>query len=110
MLNNEFSAAMTAEEYLQGEALHSESEPSRKLAMSAGLTNSSEELEKAWEKNPELFLMTLSGAIAAYEDNKNVEELLIGCIARLVSVVDEESDLVNAALEIVKSSLDLRSS
>jgi hypothetical protein len=66
MLNNEFSAAMTTEEFLQGEALHCESEPSRELAMAAGLTKSSKELEKAWKKNPELFLTTLSGAIAAY--------------------------------------------
>jgi hypothetical protein len=109
MLNNQFLAAMTSEEFLKGEALHCESEPSRELAMAAGLTKSSQELEKAWKKNPELFLTTLSGAIAAYENNKNIEELLIGCISRLISVVDEESDVVSIGLEIVKNSLNSKS-
>jgi hypothetical protein len=48
MLNNEFLAAMTPEEFLKGEALHCESEPSLKLAMAAELTKSSKELERAW--------------------------------------------------------------
>jgi hypothetical protein len=37
-------------------------------------------LSQAWKKNPELYLMTLQGAIAAFEEN--VKELLVGCIAR----------------------------
>jgi hypothetical protein len=52
MLNNEFLAAMTPEEFLKGEALHCESEPSLKLAMAAELTKSSKELERAWQTNP----------------------------------------------------------
>jgi len=71
--------------------------------MAAGLTKSSEELKQAWETDPRLYLTTLKGAISALEDSKNIEELLVGCIARLVSVVDKDSELVERALEIVKA-------
>jgi hypothetical protein len=103
MLKNDFTAAMTYEEFLFGEDRHSDAEPSRRLAMAAGLTKSSEGLAEAWKNSPELFLTTLSGAIAAYEDCKNTEELLRGCLARLVSVVDEDSDEVNRAMEIIRA-------
>jgi hypothetical protein len=102
MLKNDFTAAMTSEEFLFGEDRHSDAELSRRIVMVAGLTKSSEELAKAWGDSPELFLTTLSGAIGAYEDCKNIEELLLGCLARLVSVVNEESDEVNRAIEIIK--------
>jgi hypothetical protein len=103
MLENDFTAAMTSEEFLSGEDRHSDAELSRRLAMAAGLTKSSEELAEAWVDNPELFKVTLRGAIAAYDDCKNVEELLLGCLARLVSVVDEDSDEVNRDMEIIKA-------
>ena len=79
------------------------SEQSRKLAMAIALTKSSEELQRAWQGDHSLYLTALSGAIAAYEDNKNIEELLVGCIARLVSVVEEGSDVVDRAVDIIKS-------
>lgn len=40
--------------------------------MSAGLSKSNSELEEIWDQDPELYLVTLKGAIAAYEENKNV--------------------------------------
>jgi hypothetical protein len=101
MLDNHFEAAMSLEDLLIGEARHADGEQSRKLAMAAGLTKSSEELQRAWQDDHGLYLTALSGAIAAYEENKNIEELLVGCIARLVSVVDEGGDLVDSALEIL---------
>ena len=63
---------MTDQEYLDGEVRHKDQEQSRKLSMAAGLTKSSDELGEAWKKDPELFLTTLSGAIAAYEQNNLV--------------------------------------
>jgi hypothetical protein len=110
MIDNDFTAAMTSEELLSGEARHSSSEQSRRLAMAAGLTKSSDELQQVWEQNPEQYLATLIAAIAAYDENKNIEELLVGCIARLVSIVNEDSELVDRALEIVKDSADEQAS
>lgn len=103
MINNDFTAAMSSEELLAGEARHTSTEQSRKLAMAAGLTKSYDELNQAWQQNPSLYLVALSGAIAAYDENKNIEELLVGCIARLASVVDENCDLVDRAMEIVRA-------
>jgi peroxiredoxin len=103
MLNNDFTAAMTSEELLSGEARHTDTERSRKQAMAAGLTRSSEELQRAWQKDSSLYLTTLSGAIAAYEENRNIEEMLTSCIARLVSVIDEDGEVVERALEVVKA-------
>lgn len=102
MIDNHFTAAMTTAELLSGEASHQDAEPSRKLAMAAGLTKSSEELARAWEADSELYIATLKGAISAYENNNNLEELLVGCIARLTSVVDGNSDVIESALEILK--------
>ena len=56
MVDNNFTAAMTEEELLFGEARHRSEEPSRRLAMTAGLTKSSEELSRAWEQDPELYM------------------------------------------------------
>jgi len=42
MLNNDFTAAMTSEELLSGETRYADNEQSRKLAMAAGLTMSSD--------------------------------------------------------------------
>ena len=106
MIENEFLAAITREAFLAGEARHQEAEQSRKLAMSAGLSKSNSELEEIWDQDPELYLVTLKGAIAAYEENKNVRELLISCIARLASVVKEQGEangaLIDRAVEIVR--------
>ncbi|MFT4887101.1 MAG: hypothetical protein ACJA2D_001812 [Pseudohongiellaceae bacterium] len=74
------------------------------FAMTAGLTKSSEELEQAYEKDPEAYVEALKGAIAAYEDCKNIEELLLGCLARLVSVVEQSDDVTDRAVEIVRQS------
>lgn len=111
MIKNDFVAAMTNEQLLEGETGHSKARSSRRLAMAAGLTKSSDELKQAWTRNPEAYITTLKGAIAAYEDNKNLEELLIGCLARLVCIVDEEegiSEAVERAMEIVSQSAPTR--
>ena len=68
--------------------------------MAAGLTKSSNELKEVWEADPELYMVTLKGAITAYDENKNLEELLVGAIARLASVVDRD-EVNERALEIV---------
>ena len=107
MIINDFTAAMSTQEFLDGEALHKRAELSRMLAMSAGLTKSSEELEEAYKKDPELYLLALKGAIAAHEDCKNIEDLIVGCLARLVSVVDDGDDgddAADRAMEIVRES------
>jgi hypothetical protein len=104
LISNDFTAAMSSQDLLEGEARHKEAEESRMLAMSAGLTKSSQELEQAYAQDPELYLVALKGAIAAYEDCKNIEELLIGCLARLVSVVEESDDVTARIVEIVKES------
>lgn len=102
MLTNDITPAMTSEELITGETRHSATEHSRKLAMTAGLTKSSDELSRAWEKDPELYLSTLKAAIAAYDDNKSLEELLVSAVARLVSVVDGGGGgVVERAVEIV---------
>jgi hypothetical protein len=108
--HNEFLAAMTDEDFLAGETRHQEAEPSRKLSMAAGLTKSSEELNQTWKTNPELYLMALKGAISAFEENENVKELLVGSIARLVSVIDTDDDeisnIVDRAMEIIGEDSD----
>ncbi len=104
MITNDFEAEMPLHDFLKGEARHKEAEQSRMLAMTAGLTKSSKELEEAYEKNPELYLVALKGAIAAYEDCKNIEELLLSSLARLVSVVEEGDDVTDRVLEIVRDS------
>jgi hypothetical protein len=105
VIDNEFVAAMTEQDLLSGESRHQQAEQSRRLSMVAGLTKSSEELNQTWKKNPELYLMALKGAIAAFEDNENVKELLVGSIARLISVIDaddeEISNIVDRAMEII---------
>jgi hypothetical protein len=42
MIDNDFTATMTSEELVLGEARHCDAEPSRRLAMAAGLTKSSQ--------------------------------------------------------------------
>ena len=70
----------------------------------AGLTKSSEQLRRVWEADPELYMVTLKGAIAAYEESKSLEGLLVTCIARLASVVDRGDEAVDRAIEIVVGS------
>ena len=56
------------------------------------------------EKDSELYLTTLKAAIATYEENKNIEELLVSTVARLVSVVDGGGDeVVERAMEIIEA-------
>lgn len=103
MIINNFTAAMSKEELFSGEKRYQEAEKSRRLAMNAGLTKSSEELNRAWKKDKDLYIIALSGAIAAYEENKNLEELLLGAIARLVSVIDQEGyEAVDTAMTILR--------
>lgn len=112
MLENEFVAAMTDEGFWKGEARHQQGDKSRKLALTAGLTKSSEELKKAWDENPELFLVALSGALAAYDENESVKELLVSSISRLASVVDTDGEvemaksIVSRAMEIIGEDSD----
>ena len=87
MIENQFEAAMTMKELVEGEDRHNSEEDSRRTAMAAGLTSSSVVLTQAWEKDPELYITTLKGAIRAYEENANLEELLRGCIGRLLNSV-----------------------
>ena len=102
MVDNNFTAAMTEEELLFGEARHRSEEPSRRLAMAAGLTKSSDELAQAWQQDPNLYLAALSGAIVAYDENKDIQDLLLGCIVRLASVVEDgENEVVRRAMEII---------
>ena len=104
MISNDFTAAITQEELSAGEARHSATEHSRKLAMTAGLTKSSDELARAWEADPELYMTTLKAAISAYDENKNIEELLVSSVARLVSVVDGGGSIVvERAMEMIKA-------
>ncbi|MEZ5490262.1 MAG: hypothetical protein R3F50_08080 [Gammaproteobacteria bacterium] len=91
MIKPEFQAAMTEDELLEGEERHQTIEQSRTLAMAAGLIKSSDELRETWAADPEAYKTLLNGAVAAYEHNELVEELLRGAIARLVSVVDQEN-------------------
>ena len=102
VFTSNFAAAMTEDQYSAGEARYQATEPSRKLAMVAGLTRSSDELQKVWESDEKTYLTLLKGAIAAYEQNQLVEELLRGAIARLVSVVDSaDPEVFEAATAIV---------
>ncbi len=97
-----FTAAMTSEEMQSGEARHARIEPSRKLAMAAGLTKSSDELRDVWDSDQEAYLTLLKGAVAAYEQNELVEELLRGAIGRLCSVVDDaDSELLQSVENIL---------
>ena len=102
MITSDFDPAMTSAEMESGETRHQKVEPSRKLAMAAGLTKSSDELRKVWESDKEAYEILLKGAVAAYEQNELVEELLRGAIGRLVSVVDEDvdSELLEAAFTV----------
>jgi hypothetical protein len=78
MIDNQFEAAMTMKELVEGEARHNSEQESRRVAMLAGLTSSSTVLTQAWEQDPKLYMTTLKGAIRAYEENANLEELLTG--------------------------------
>ena len=107
MITNNFTAAMTQEELLTGEAHHEEGEQSRRSAMAAGLTKSSDELSRAWEQDSKLYITTLKGAIAAYEENKSLEEMLLGTVARLASVLGEGGgEVAERAMEIIKANMD----
>jgi hypothetical protein len=110
MIDSQFEAAVTMKELEEGEASHNAEEESRRIAMAAELTSSSAVLTQAWEKDSKLYMTTLKGAIRAYEENTNLEELLRGCIARLISVVDAEDgaveQVIEKALEIVLSDAD----
>ena len=77
MITNDFTPTMSLEELQAGEERHTATIPSRRLAMTAGLTKSSKELAEAWDKNGELYLVTLRAAVAAYEENKHLEDLLV---------------------------------
>lgn len=104
MITNTFTAAMTEEELIIGEARHQEGEKSKRLVMAAGLTNSNEELSLALEKDEELYMTLLRGAVTAYEENKSLNELLVCTLSRLVSVVnDENNEVVNRAMEIIRA-------
>ena len=50
-----------------------------------------------------MYLTTLTGAVEAYDENRGLEELLVGAIARLASVVDQDDDVMERVLEIVSS-------
>jgi hypothetical protein len=97
---------MTSEEFLAGEIRHTSGEQSRKLAMAAGLTKSRDELKKVWESNPATYMVAMQGAIAAYDESKNLEELLVGAIARLAGVVGRDDEVMDRALEIVSAGLE----
>lgn len=110
MIDNQFEASMTMKELVEGEIRHNSEEESRRVAMAAGLARSSAVLTQAWGHDPELYIVTLKGAIRAYEENTNLEELLRGCIARLISVVDTEDgdveQVIEKSLEIVLNDAD----
>jgi len=111
MITNDFTAAMSSEELQAGEARHHAAEQSRRLAMAAGLTKSSDDLSLAWAQDRGHYLLNLKAAVTAYNENKNIEELLITTIARLISVVDVEGDeVVEMAMEIVSASTDAQAS
>ena len=97
----EFEPAMTQKELLDGEKLHLEIEETRKLVMAAGLTKSSVELEESWDIDPETYTTLLKGAVAAYEHNELLEELLRSSVARLVWVTDK-NDITPELLERCK--------
>lgn len=105
MIESSFTAAMTTDEMDAGEIRHREMELSRRLAMAAGLTKNSDELKRVWETDQETYVTLLNGAVAAYEHNELVEELLRGAIIRLVSVVDKNdisSELIDRCMEIAR--------
>jgi hypothetical protein len=102
LITGDFDAAMSPQDFIEGEARHKEAEESRMFALTIGLTKSSEELEQAYRDDRELYLVALKEAIEAYENCKNIEELLIGSLARLVSVVEESDDVTDRIMEIVR--------
>lgn len=63
MIDNVLVVAMTDEDFLQGETRHQEAEQSRKLAMAAGLSKSSEEFKQTWVKDPDFCLMALKALL-----------------------------------------------
>ena len=101
MINNDFAAAMTGEEFLAGETRHESAEQSHKLAMAIGLTKSSDDLKENWEASPERYMVILKAAIEAVEENRNLEEMLVGALARLATVVDRHDEALDRTLEIV---------
>ena len=72
MINNDFTAAMTNEQFLAGETRHEAGEHSRKLAIAVGLTKSNDELKESWEANPERYMVILKAAIEDYGQNKTL--------------------------------------
>ena len=107
MPTNNFDAVMSLQELQTGELRLSGITQSRRMAMAAGLTKSSEGLTEAYRLNKDLYLASLQAAIAAYEENKQLEVLLVSTIARLASVTDvENSSVVMKALAIIKQSID----
>lgn len=92
-----------------GVARHMKEGRLHRLAMAAGLTKSSDELKLAWEVDPGLYLTTLKGANAAYDENKTLEGVLVACIARMASMVDQDDDVIDRAVEIVVASESMQS-
>ena len=50
-----------------------------------------------------MYLTTLTGAVEAYDENRGLEELLVGAIARLSSVVDSNDDVMERVQAIVSA-------
>ena len=48
-------------------------------------------------------MVILKAAIEAVEENRNLEEALVGALARLASVVDRDEDVLDRVLEIVSA-------
>lgn len=94
MINDEkkssyFEAAMSSKEMEKGEALHAEVEIIRRIAMVAGLTKNSAELNAAYKTDPNIYWDTLEYSIRSYEHYVTVLELLSGATSRLYSIAKD---------------------
>lgn len=91
-LNSNFKAVLSKEELESGEIKHSEIDSIRKVAMLAGLTHSSDELNQTYSKNPNGFINALEFGIRSYEHYDNLLLMMGSAISRLYAIAANQPD------------------
>ena len=81
-----FKAALSKKAMKDGEITHKKMEELRKIAMSAGLTNSSQELEMICTNHSKEALNALKFGLESYDHYQNLLLLLENPIARIYAV------------------------
>lgn len=94
-LNSNFEAVISAAELEDGELLHAEIDSMRKIAMHAGLTNSSDKLNLSYLENPNGYLNALKFGIRSYDHYDNLLLMMGSAISRLYTIAADQPEWKN---------------